>query len=67
MQNSVSQEHEKQTRKKSAKTMSICMYLIVSLKAHMNFSVFDRPGSKMKDVSENSGYSSDKSLFSKLP
>lgn len=43
------------------------MYLIASLNAGMNFIVFDRPGSKMKDVSENSGYSSDKSLFSKLP
>lgn len=45
-------------------TVYVC--ISESLNACINFSVYDRAGSKIKDVSENSGYSSNKSLFSKF-
>lgn len=59
---------EKNNRKQTELSVRVCVCEHHSLcEAHVNTSVFDRPGAKMNDVWENCAYSSDKSLFCKLP
>jgi len=59
--------HERRTKKADRNVCTcFCEYISACVK-RKNIGVFDRPGAKMNDVSENCAYSSDKSLFSKLP
>lgn len=58
--------HKREEELKSRNGCIVCDHLSICA-AHVNILAFDRPGAKMNDASENSAYSGDKSLFSKLP
>lgn len=59
---------KKNNTKQTEVSVRVCVCVHHSMcEAHVNTPVSDRPGAKMNDVWENCAYSSDKSLFSKLP